>query len=492
MTAIDSSHKKNLNVFRQPRTFYLIFSIELWERFGYYGLQAILAVYLVRQLGMSETESITLFSSFSAMVYGLVAIGGWLGDKILGSKRVIILGVITLMIGYALIAWSGYNISMIYVGMAAIAVGSGLFKSNPASLLSTIYQKNDARLDGAFTMYYMSVNIGSFFSTLATPWLAVKYGWNVAFSLSTIGLFITLVNFTSCLHWVKKHGSTADFIPLHVGKLLLTLVGVIILIAIANWLLHHQKIAHYVLWLVCLCVFIIFAKITFQLQDIERRKMIVAFVLIVEATVFYILYIQIPTSLNFFAIHNTRHAIFGVNFQPEQYQALNPLWIMIGSPVLATIYNLLGDKLPMTHKFSIGMFLCAGAFLLLPLGVKFASDTGIVSAYWLIASYGLQAIGELMIAGLGLAMVAKLVPQKYMGFIMGSFLLTYALASVVAGKIASLMAVPDTVTDPLLSLNVYGHVFMQIGIATLIIALVMLLSAGKLQSMICKDQTDYQ
>lgn len=110
----------SLNAFKQPKAFYLIFSIELWERFGYYGLQGIMAVYLVKQLGMSEADSITLFSSFSALVYGLVAIGGWLGDKVLGTKRVIMLGAVVLAIGYALVAWSGHDAGVVYMGMAAM------------------------------------------------------------------------------------------------------------------------------------------------------------------------------------------------------------------------------------------------------------------------------------------------------------------------------------------------------------------------------------
>lgn len=112
----------SLNAFKQPKAFYLIFSIELWERFGYYGLQGIMAVYLVKQLGMSEADSITLFSSFSALVYGLVAIGGWLGDKVLGTKRVIMLGAIVLAIGYALVAWSGHDAGIVYMGMAATII----------------------------------------------------------------------------------------------------------------------------------------------------------------------------------------------------------------------------------------------------------------------------------------------------------------------------------------------------------------------------------
>lgn len=166
-TANNSSSEQtgiiSLNAFKQPKAFYLIFSIELWEHFGFYGLQGIMAVYLVKMLGLSEAESITLYSSFSALVFGFVAIGGWLGDIVLGSKRVIVLGALVLALGYAMVAYSGHEVFWVYLGMATIAVGSGLFKANPSSLLSTCYERHDPRLDGAFTMYYMSVNIGSFF-----------------------------------------------------------------------------------------------------------------------------------------------------------------------------------------------------------------------------------------------------------------------------------------------------------------------------------------
>jgi len=482
-TANKHTDEVSLNAFKQPKSFYLIFSIELWERFGYYGLQAIMAVYLVKMLGMSEADSITLFSSFSALVYGLVAVGGWLGDKVLGTKRVIVLGILVLATGYGLVAWSGHDQSMVYIGMATIAVGNGLFKANPSSLLSTCYAKDDPRLDGAFTMYYMAINIGSLFSIMATPWLAANYGWSAAFSLSFVGMLITLVNFLFCRRWVKDHGSKPDFAPVNISKLLMTLVGILIVITIATWLLHNQEIARITLGCIVLGIVLLFGKEAFAMKGAARRKMIVAFLLMLEAVVFFVLYSQMPTSLNFFAIRNVEHSLMGITFQPEQYQALNPFWIMVGSPILAAIYNKMGDRLPMPHKFAFGMVLCSAAFLVLPLGTKFASDLGIVSVSWLILSYALQSIGELMISGLGLAMVAQLVPQRLMGFIMGAWFLTTAGAAIIAGKIANLMAVPENVTDPLQSLHVYGDVFLQIGIATGVIAVLMLLTAPLLNRM---------
>lgn len=482
-TANKQPEAPSLNAFKQPKAFYLIFTIELWERFGYYGLQGIMAVYLVKMLGMSEADSVVLFSSFSALVYGMVAIGGWLGDKVLGTKRVIVLGTLVLALGYGLIAWSGHNLALVYFGMATIAVGNGLFKANPSALLSTCYEKDDPRLDGAFTMYYMSINIGSFFSMLATPWLAAKYGWSVAFSLSFVGMLITLLNFMLFRKAVSAYGSKPDFAPLNVGKLIATLAGVVVLIVLASWLLHNQGIARLVLALIAAGIVLVFFKEGLALKGAARRKMIVAFLLMLEAIVFFVLYMQMPTSLNFFAIRNVEHSILGITFQPEQFQALNPFWIMIFSPLLAALYNKMGDRLPMPHKFAVGMVLCSAAFLVLPLGASFASQQGIVSVNWLILSYGLQSIGELMISGLGLAMVAQLVPQRLMGFIMGSWFLTTAGAAMVAGKVASLMAVPEDITDPLLSLHTYGDVFLKIGIVTGAIALLMLLTAPKLNRM---------
>lgn len=236
-------------------------------------------------------------------------------------------------------------------------------------------------------------------------------------------------------------------------------------------------------------IVVIFGK-AFAMKGAARRKMIVAFILMLEAIIFFVLYSQMPTSLNFFAIRNVEHSILGLAVEPEQYQALNPFWIIIGSPILAAIYNKMGDTLPMPTKFAIGMVMCSGAFLILPLGAKFASDAGIVSVSWLVASYGLQSIGELMISGLGLAMVAQLVPQRLMGFIMGSWFLTTAGANLIGGYVAGMMAVPDNVTDPLMSLEVYGRVFLQIGVATAIIAVLMLLTAPKLHRMTQDDAAD--
>ena len=223
-----------------------------------------------------------------------------------------------------------------------------------------------------------------------------------------------------CHKWVKENGSKPDFKPLHLPKLLMVLVGIVALIAVSSWLLHNQVIARWALALVSAGIVLVFAKETFALHGAARRKMIVAFLLMLEAVVFFVLYSQMPTSLNFFAIHNVEHSIFGVAFEPEQYQALNPFWIMLASPILAALYNKMGDRLPMPHKFAFGMILCSCAFPGAAMGRQLRQRTG--HRVGQLADPELRAAEHRRADDFrpGLAMVAQLVPQRLMGFIMGS------------------------------------------------------------------------
>ncbi len=246
----------NLNIFKQPNAFYLIFSIEFWERFGFYGMQATLTVYMVKIMGMDESASFVLFGAFSALVYGFVAIGGWIGDKVIGTKRAITLGAIVMMVGYVLVGLSTavhplVGPTLIYIAMGFITVGNGLFKANPSSLLAKLYPENDPRLDGAFTMYYMAINLGSFFSMIITP--ANKMGYGMAFGMSKVRLAITVVNFLFCLRMLKGTGSPADLMPLNKMYLVLVAVGSII----ASLVCSYYKTSPYytVFWLLRVCLF---------------------------------------------------------------------------------------------------------------------------------------------------------------------------------------------------------------------------------------------
>jgi len=218
----------------------------------------------------------------------------------------------------------------------------------------------------------------------------------------------------------------------------------------------------------------------------ERGNYTVCFVLIIEAIVFFVLYQQMPTSLNLFAIRNTDHYVLGIFLPGPSFQALNPFWIIIGSPILAFIYNLLGRKekdFSMPGKFAFGMLLCSLGFLTIPFALKFfVPNENIISGNWLLVVYGFQSIGELFISGLGLAMVTKLVPQKVVGFMMGAWFMSSAVAMYLGGMVASLAAVPKgDITNPALSLPIYSNLFLKLGVATFVIFIIMLIFVPKLK-----------
>ena len=474
----------SLSVLKQPKSFYMIFFIEAWERFGYYGMQAILVLYLVHKMGMSDAQSFNTYSAFTALLYALVSIGGYIGDNIIGTKRTIVLGAIALAVGYSLLGMKGEY--WIYLGMGVICVGNGLFKANPSSLLSKCYKQGDHRIDGAFTLYYMAINLGSLFSMILVPIVAQHYGWNYGFWLCALGLVLAIVNFFMCYGWVKHIGSPVGLQPMNWLALVPVVLGSAAVAYACSWILKHLSAAHWLLFIIGITIVLVFLLEIGRSKGAERAKMIVALILMIEAIAFFVLYHQMPTSLNFFAINNIEHSILGVGINPLSFQALNPFWILVASPVLALLYNHYGHKgrdLSMPSKFAVGMFLCAFGFLCLYVSRFFANDQGIVSSGWIILSYFFQSVGELLVSGLGLAMVTRLVPQRLMGFTMGAWFMATATALVLGGFVASMTNVPKTLHNKLVTLHVYTHVFLEIGLVTLVIAIVMALLVPKLNKL---------
>lgn len=474
----------------RKKAFNVLFFLEFWERFGFYGLQAVLAGFFVNSLGMEDAESFIVFGAFSAMVYSYTAIGGYLGDKVLGTQRTIILGAVVLMLGYVMMALAGSDKTMVFLALGAVACGNGIFKANPSSLLSRIYEGDEKNLDSAFTMYYMAVNVGSFISMLLVPIVGVTYGLSLGFMICAMGLVLAVGGFVGFRYLMRGVDSAAGAKPLSVQKVLLTLVGVVLMTVFSGWMLSHLSVAHWLLLIIGLLVYGVFFKMIFQAKGAERRHMTAAMILIVEAIIFFTLYQQMPTSINFFAIKNVEHSILGIAIpNAEVFQTLNPFWIMLASPILAWVYSRFGSEgkdLSMPAKFALGMFLTALSFLVMGFSANFANEAGIVSAWWLVCSYFLSAMGELLISALGLSMISKLVPHRLLGFLMGAWLLTTAVAGVLGGQVAALTAVPKDVVDPLQTLPVYSQVFTQIGLVTLGITILMALTVPMLNRLINK------
>ncbi|AIT08730.1 major facilitator transporter [Candidatus Francisella endociliophora] len=483
----DINHSKSQN---SVAPFWVLWTLELWERFGYYGLQAILAIYFAKKLGFSDGDAMLIFGSFSALLYGGPLIGGWIGDSYLGAKRTIFIGAGILFLSYLSLSFAtviaeqigSTEKTIVMYSLAGVAIGFGLFKPNPTSLISKLFEKGDPALDGAMTMYYMAINIGSFVSMLITPFVAAKFGYLHAFLCSAIGMLLGLISYIIFYPKIAKVSTDAGLQKFSWSKAIIVIIGSLIAITISANILENTNLCTAVVIVIAIIALIYFFVQMIKQPEHERKRMIVALILIIQGIIFFVLYQQMPTSLNFFAVNNVNPHFLGMTLQGEQWQVLNPLAILVVSPLLSIYYR----KSAGTHvtKFCFGMTLCAMAFLVLYLP-QFTATDGIVSGWWLVLTYFLQSTGELLISALGLSMVAELFPRKMSGFALGMWALTTMVAGPIGGYVGALTAPAEGVVfTKVESVAVYGNVFLTIGIFVTIVAAIMWAARGWLNSII--------
>src|SRR6201996_9038351 len=209
----------------QTRSFSTVFLIEMWERFGYYGMAALLVLFMIDKLGFGDSHATLTWGAFAALVYASPSIGGWIGDKILGARRSMIFGALILAAGYLMLALPNDQLSYMYASLGVIVVGNGLFKANAANLVRRIYEGDDARIDSAFTIYYMAVNIGSTVSMLATPWIKDHWGWHAAFAVCCGGMLLAVVNYFIMFRTLAHVGSAPDSEPIHWDRVGMVAIG---------------------------------------------------------------------------------------------------------------------------------------------------------------------------------------------------------------------------------------------------------------------------
>jgi len=469
------------------KPFSLIFFVELWERFGWYGMQAILIYFMIKVMGFPDEKADHIFGAFTALAYAFLSVGGYIGDKILGTKRTVIIGAFVLALGYIVLAINPHE--LLFWGLGIIITGNGIFKSNPSALVTKLFSKDDHRVESAFTMYYMAINIGSFIAALSVPYIGKNYNWNIAFGISFIGLFIAIAAFVFLKRMVAEVGSAPDFTKPKIIDYLKVFAVIVVIIIISASLLEHLSIARTLLVVAIILIIGLCIRLLVKAEtSSERKKLAVALVLIIEAISFYVLYQQRATSINLFTIRNTVHSVFGIPLDPLAFQCFNPFWILAASPILAYFFNKSakkGKSIPISYKFAFGMLLCSLGFLVLKFGgAFFANAEGKIAGEWLFLGIGLMSLGEIFISGLGLAMIAQLVHHKIMGLMMGIWFMSTAAAMLIGAYVAAFASIPKDVTDPLLTLPIYTSLFFKLGVATLIGSIVMALIAPLLNKAI--------
>lgn len=461
-----------------PKPFYAIFFIEFWERFAFYGLQAVAVLFFIQKFGLKESEATDLFSSFSGLLYGFMLIGGFLGDKVLGLRRTYFLGIVFLMIGYSSFAFTT-DVHMLYWGMGMVLVGNVLFKTNAGNFVSRCFKPNDPRIDSAFTYFYMSINLGSFFSIIIIPLVAQKTSYGFGIGLCGVGMAIALLSyfilrkhFVANDNEVGKTGSNFNKIILMTGVAVIGIASAYFL----GLLLRNPHLARVILFTVGGATLVLFFVVRAKLTTAEQRGMLIAFILLMQSVFFWIMYMQMSTSLTLFAVHNVRNDFLGIAIPPEVTQSFNPFYIFLLSPILASMYvrsESKGNPISIPGKFATGLLVCGLAYLLLSGSCFLVDDQGKISMLWLFLGYGLYSLGELLISAIGLAMISKLVPYRLGGFAQAVWFVTTAVGQKFGGMMAGMASVDDSATVSNFDiLHGYQTLFMYIGVVATVLAVV--------------------
>ncbi|MDA3915222.1 oligopeptide:H+ symporter, partial [Oleiagrimonas sp.] len=341
----------------QTRSFSTVFLIEMWERFGYYGMQALIVYFMVQRLGFPDDRAQLTWGAAAALIYVAPAIGGWIGDKVLGTRRTMLLGAFILALGYAFMAVPGQSVWFLFCSLGIVVVGNGLFKANAGNLVRKIYEGDDSKIDSAFTIYYMAVNIGSTISMLLTPWIkdyvnehyGHELGWHAAFAVCSVGLLVGLGNYAIMRHTLDHVGSEPDDKPMNMAKFGAVIALGIVAVFASALVLQYENVARIFVYAAGIVVLGIFIYLISQSEKRERAGLAAALILTIQTVFFFIFYQQMSTSLNLFALRNVNPSfdLFGWHlwdWKPAQFQSFNPIWIMLLSPILAVIYTRAGNK----------------------------------------------------------------------------------------------------------------------------------------------------
>lgn len=460
----------------QPKGLYLLFFTEAWERFGFYMVQTILILYMTKGLNYSDAHSDLLYGAFSSMLFLTPVIGGYLADRYMGFRQSILLGAVLLAIGYAVMSLS--HPQALFLGLSIVVVGNGFFKPNVSSIVGDLYQANDPRRDGGFTIFYMGINIGALIPPLFAGALVAAYTWGSGFSVAAVGMVISLFTFALGKSRIPNLGKVPGSSPLRrrgwIRFYLLLLIGIIVAICSIRFLFFFPAIANIVLITASLAIIGSVLFFLFEEKKNQRNKLIACLILILLSVGFWAIYNQTFTSLMLFADRNMTKEWLGFTIDAEFTQFYNPFFIIVLSPLLSRLWIWLDRKGgdPTTpSKFALGILFMAFGFFILWTGIRFFSHGTQTSPWWLIASYFLQTIGELLLSPIGLAMVTRLSPRHLVGMMMGVWFLTQSAAFAIGGALAIVSDVPKD-TAPAASLAIYSKAFLIYGAIALVLAIV--------------------
>ncbi len=467
-----------------PKALYTLFGTEMWERFSYYGMRALLTLYLTAELanggfGLNREESLTMYAVFTGLVYLTPILGGWVADNFLGKRKTVYIGGLVMAVGQFLLAASAFlahsldPVTRLFVfnfGLGVLIIGNGFFKPNISTIVGDFYDDNDPRKDSAFNIFYMGINLGAILGPFIAGALGENVSWGYGYLAAGIGMLIGVL-------WMKSREATLEDkgLPPNSPKDKLILDGKdwrdIIVYAIA---LIIATLAIVYIWrmlpdnVTTILTYIGFTVGIGGLSYIifkgtngsaEWSRMIVILVLAFFNIAFWAGFEQAGGTMNLFAKENTDRLIFGWDMPATWFQNINPIAILIFAPIFSVMWlKLDAMKLnPRTPiKFAIGLFLGAAAFWVMTQASNAADGGNLVSPWWLVIVYVVLTLGELMLSPIGLSMITKLAPRKLVSVVMGLWMASFAAGNYLAGMMESILHKYDFELYPFITMLMLG------------------------------------
>ncbi|MDN3266018.1 oligopeptide:H+ symporter [Streptomyces sp. MA15] len=436
--------------FGHPRGLATLFMTEMWERFSYYGMRALLPLYLVAPggLGLSAGTATAIYSVYLSLVYLLAMPGGWFGDRVWGPRRTVAVAGGIIMLGHLTLAlpYSG----TFYGGLGLVAIGSGLLKANISTMVGQLYQgPDDPRRDGGFTVFYMGINLGAFAAPLIIGTVGESVNWHLGFALAALGMGLGVTQFLLGSRHLDAQSSVVPK-PLSAEEKASTLrksalwAGIaVVAYAIVgfsghytlNWILVPLTL----LGVIIPVTVLVRIKRDKDLDRTEQSKMSAYIWFFVAAAIFWMIYDQGGSTLSIFADSSAENSVLGWDFPVSWYQSVNPVLIMALAPVFAWIWlalNRRGKEPSTIVKFASGLMLVGVSFFLFLAPLSIAEGGHKAAALWLVAVYFVQTVGELLLSPVGLSVTTKMAPAKYASQMMGVWFLAVTAGDATTGLLS--------------------------------------------------------
>ena len=438
---IDLKMSKLINN-KYPRSLSTLFFTEMWERFSYYGMRALLVLYLVNSLNYSESDALHIYAVYTGLVYLTPLVGGYLADRFLGTQKSIFIGGLTMMIGHFLMAFPNY----LYLAIGMLIIGNGYFKPNISSLLGRLYKSNDLRRDSGFSIFYVGINLGAFLAPLIVGYVGETINWHYGFAIAGFGMLAGLIQFYFGQIEIIKEDTSLQSKKLKLADWgLITIISIINIPLILLILEVNQVINNYFFEILLAIIVMIFSYLVSRKKQIllvkkDLKKIIYIGVLSIFVIFFWVGFEQAGGSLTLFANNSVDRNFLGFLIPASFFQSINPLIIILIGPMIASFWLRVDrskNNINTPQKMGLGLLLLAGGFFLITL-VNNSSDSAI-SLWWLVGVYFLHTLGELCLSPIGLSMVSKVSPKKIVSLMMGFWFLSSAVANFMAGKLPGIL-----------------------------------------------------